>query len=624
MLMAQHSRLNKIEKVTVRQIDQNRLIGNEIILPAGPVKSSGITGNRALNKISMSSSLNANGMFIYEERYLTVQTAANLFTFGNRAGGAYGNTGNDLKFKFTPDEGNTWDSVVLVASGGKNYRYPSMVTYNPTNSSSPHDIFGVVSGPIYETAWTNQFCGSVRLDGQFENITYVANESNIFLNHMNIGLFCSPDGHATVASQRLNGVTGNYTYEGWEVLNGNFNSGTNKFDWQLPFIKVQPALLEDGRIDASLLVWSPDGSVGYLLGTAVDQDAAYNPYGIEWPVIYKSTDHGTTWIKTPPFDFSTIPVFQTYLYPTRMDTTKIIPRWYNKWASPQNQTYNGGTVDKHGNLHIFGMVRSTMSLHPDSLNYFYSDEPVLFFDVYMKPGGGWDAFLVDSILTDNPPDPGTYGISWDHQAQMTRSKDGSKVFFLWIDSDPSFGPENLTPDIKGMGYDAITGKATPVKNFTAQTLYWMENWWMRVADQVFYDETAHVSMMPVTTSIPGTTSDDPVVHQYVTGLEIADNEFSILVGKKEIVQTSVISSVSANYPNPFKDVTAIRINLVKPANVTVQIISLTGQKVMDIDKGTLPAGTNRINISRNNLVSGIYFYTVMIDGVRNTGKMIVE
>jgi hypothetical protein len=427
-----------------------------------------------------------------------------------------------------------------------------------------------------------------------------------------------------VASLRLNGVTGSYTYEGWEVLNGSFNSGTNKFDWQVPFVKVQPALLEDGRIDASLLVWSPDGSIGYLLGTAIDQDPAYNPYGIEWPVIYKSTDHGVTWAKTPPFDFSNIPVFQTCLYPTRMDTNKIIPRWYNKWASPQNSNCNGGTVDKHGNLHIFGLVRSTMSINPDSLNFFYTGEPVLLFDVYMKPGGGWDAFLVDSILTDNPPDPGTYGVSWDHQTQMTRSKDGSKVFCLWTDSDPSFGPENLTPDIKGMGYDVITGKATQVKNFTAQTLYWMENWWMRVADQVFYDETTHISMMPVTTSIPGTTSDDPLVHQYVTGLEIADNEFSILVGKKEIVQTSVISGVSANYPNPFRDVTAIRINLVKPANVTVQIISLTGQKVMDIDKGTLPEGTNRININRNNLVSGIYFYTVMIDGVRNTGKMIVE
>ena len=622
--MSQHSRLEKFEKVAVRPIDQNINIGNEAIFPPGPVKSPGLTGNRDLNKISMSSSLNVNGLFSYDERYVTIQQAANLFAFGNRAGGSYGNTGNDLKFKFTADQGNTWDSVVLVASAGRNFRYPSMIVFNPANSANPDEVYGVVSGPIYETAWTNQFFGSVRLDGQFEDITYEPVEPNTYLNHMDIDLYCSPDGHASVASQRLNGVTGSYTSDGWEVLNGTFNSGNHNFDWQVPYVKVKPALKEEGRIDASRVEWSPDGSVGYLFGTAIDSSAVYNPYGVEWPVIYKSTDHGATWNKIPPFDFSTIQMFETYLYPTRMDTTKIIPRWYNKWASPQNQRSVGSTVDIHGNLHIFGIVRSTMSVNPDSLNYFYSGETILLFDVYMKPGGGWDAFLVDSILTDNPPDPGTYGISWDHQTQMSRSADGSKLFYLWIDSDPSFGPENLTPDIKGMGYDAVTGKATPVKNFTAQSLYWMENWWMRLANEVFYDAATHISMMPVTTSIPGNTNNDPLVHQYFTGLEIADNEFSILVGKKEIAGKLTGSPVSANYPNPFKDATTIRVTLEKPASVAVQIISVTGQKVMDINKGTLPAGINRITINGNDLTPGIYFYTVLIDGTRNTGKMIVE
>ena len=114
-LMAQHYRLDRFEKVAVRPFDQGLNIGTEAASLQGPLKPSGIPGNRTLQKISMSSSLNVNGLFSYEERYVTTQPTAKMFTFGNRAGGAFGNTGNDLKFKFTTDQGSTWDSVVLVA-----------------------------------------------------------------------------------------------------------------------------------------------------------------------------------------------------------------------------------------------------------------------------------------------------------------------------------------------------------------------------------------------------------------------------------------------------------------------------------------------------------------------------
>jgi len=623
-ILAQHSRLNRFEKVSMRPFDQGKNIGVEPQSLQAPMQPLVIPGNRALLKISMSSSLNVNGLFSYEERYVTLDQASSLFCFGNRAGGPYGNTGNDLKFKITKDQGSTWDSVVLTATNNKNYRYPCLISYNPTNSTNPADIYGIVSGPIFEATWTSQFCGSVRMDGQFEDITFIPNDANVYLNHLNIDLFCSPDGHATVASQRLNGTTAAYTFDGWEVLNGAFNPTTNKFIWQIPLIKVQPSLKEAGRIDASRIAWSVDGSVGYLFGTAIDSSLAYNPYGVEWPVIYKSTNHGASWIKMPSFDFSTIQMFKSYLYPTRADTTKIIPRWYNKWASNQNQGENGATVDIHGNLHIFGLLRSTMSVNPDSLNYFYSAEPMYLFDVYMKTTGGWDAMFIDSLQTVNPPDPGTYGITWDHQTQITRKADGSKIFFVWTDTDPFFAPENVNPDIKGLGYDAVTGMATPVKNFTAQTPYWLENWWMRVADQVFYDGTAHTSMLPFTTSIPGTTNNDPLVHQYMTGAEIADNEFTILTGQQETAGKSTQSPVSANYPNPFRESTTVKIQLDNPAPVMVQVYTITGEKVLTIDKGVMPAGSNPVTIKGQNLSTGLYFYTVQINGKSYSGKMMVR
>lgn len=623
-VLAQNDFLRRIEKHDVRPADAGRNITGEKI----PVSVPWLINNHAptgvLNKIPMMSSLNANGIFGYEQRFLAVDQTTNLFSYGNRAGGIFGNTGNDLKYKFTTDQGLTWDSAVMVSDGVKKFRYPSMILFNPGNNSGIDEIYGVMTGPVTEADWTDQYFGSIRLDGQFPDMNYQANETGTYLNHMNIGLYCSPDGHVTVGSQRLNGATGAYTYHGWEILNGTFNAAEHKFDWQLPFLKVSPELLEEGRIDANAIVWSVDGSVGYLLGTAVDADPAYNPYGVEWPVILKTTDHGLTWNKTSPFDFASLPVWEEYLYPTRADLDKIIPRWYNKWASPDNQQTNGAIVDKDGNLHIFGLVRSTMSINPDSLNYFYTDEPILMFDVHMKPGGGWEAFFVDSLLTDNPPDNGPYGISWDHQLQMSRNADGSKIFMVWTDSDPNFGTENLTPDIEGMGYDVVTGMATPVKNFTAMSLYWMENWWIRIADQVFYDAGSHTYMLPVTTSTLAATSADPLVHQYFTGLEISDNDFTVITGKEEPSGTSAVARISECYPNPFRDKTNINILLDKASFVFLQITSMTGELISATDYGRMDAGLHVMTIRRPGLSPGIYFYTISIEEGKFTGKMVVR
>jgi hypothetical protein len=615
-------KLKKCEPLTTRPVEQALVDGSSAQSSPGLLNAPVLPGNRAFTKIPMSSSLNVNGVFSYDQRYVTVDRTSGLFTFGNRAGGVFGNTGNDLKFKFTPDKGDTWDSVVIEATGGRNFRYPSLIVYNPAGSTNPGDLFGIVSGPIYENSWTNQFFGSVRLDGQHLDINYQPNEAGTFLNHMNTDLYCSPDGHITVVSQRLNGNSTTYTYHGWEILNGTFNPGTHKVDWQVPFLKLHPALKEEGRIDATRVEWSPDGSIGYLTGTAVDSNETYNPYGVEWPVIYKTTDHGVTWTKLPPFDFSTIPIFSQYVWPTVADTTRVIPRWYNKWASPDNQQTNGATVDIHGNLHIFGVIRGTMSLDPDSLNYFYTLEPIQMFDVYMKPGGGWDAMYIDTLVADNPPDPGTYGISWDHQLQMSRTPDGSRVFCLWTDTDPTIAPENTAPDIKGMGYNAITGMATEVKNFTSQTLYWFENWWMRVGYESWYNEVTQTTTLPVTTSIPGLISEDPLLHQFFLGLEIEESDYTLLVGQKEQESGGNAVTVKACYPNPFSHETSIDLRLDKPVNVTVDLFNLSGTRVMTLEKGVLPAGLNHIKIPGETLHSGFYTWAIRAGDVRLTGKIV--
>jgi hypothetical protein len=624
-VMATNPRNSGVYKAQARPVGAGLNLINEIPSFNGPIKTGNLLDNLLdVQKVSFGSSANINGQFNYDERYLTIHPIANMFAFGNRAGGPYGGTANDLKFWFTTNQGAAWDSALVVALTGHNLRYPSMVTYNPSGSTNPHDMFGVFTGPITDgTNWIEQYAGSIKLDGTLQNINYTPNLPNTYLNHLDICLYCSPDGHATVGSTRLFGVTGNYTQNGFNILNGTFNSGTNKFDWA-PFDSLKPLVKESARTDAPGIAWSPDGSVGYFICTAIDSLTTYNPYGVEWPVIFKSTDHGVTWVQEPPFDFSTIGNFQPILYSTRTNPNLVIPRWFNKWADTKNESSNGYLVDKHNNLHIFGFVRGTMSINPDSLNYFYSVEPTTLWDVFMTPYGSWNAIYIDTLKSLVVPSTGSYAMYWDHQCQMSRTPDGSRVFCLWTDTDPFFATENTNPDIKGMALNVESFTATPVVNFTEGGTYWGDNLWMRLAYDAFYDNTTFTSTLPVTTSIPGATGSDPLVHQYVTGITFADADYTIEVGVPSHGTQPAYSAVSANYPNPFNGTTQVTVTLQKPASVSLTISSIVGQQLSTVNYGTMNEGMHTLTINGENLTSGVYLYSVKINGDSYTKKMIVK
>lgn len=577
-----------------------------------------------LLKIDVSSSSNLFGIFTTDQRVVSAHPEANMAVFGNRAGGSFGATGNDLRIAYSTDYGATFTNFIVSPTAGSNFRYPSSIIYNPEGNTDPANMYVIYSGPFTDAVgWKGQYFGSARVGGTEVNTTFENNEPTVYLNHMNNGLTATRSGQIHVASQRLNGTSTAYTSEGWEVLNGTFNSSTNSVDWELPRVKVQPDLLEDGRIDATRMVFSPDGSVGYLFGTAVDADANYNPYGVEWPVIYKTTDHGVTWDKTEAFDFSEINTFFEYLWPTRANFDLVVPRWYNKWAAPENQSNNGATVDKNGNLHIAGLVRSTYSIHPDSLSYTYSEEPLLIFDVFMNGDGTWNAQFVDSLRSDGLEDYLT--VSMDQRISMSRTEDGSKVFVTWADTDPSLWGGGVTtntqPDVFIWGYDVNTQYYTNPVNVTALTDYWGENYWLHVGDMVLTEGTDY--HIPVSTSVNGVTENDPVMHKYLKGPGFNEADFvNEGIGNHHAPVNSVV--VGQNYPNPFNGTSMVYVTLDKAASLSLEVYNLVGQKVYEIPARNVQAGNHNLVINAGGLNSGIYTYSVIAGGERVTRKMVVR
>ncbi len=93
-----------------------------------------------------------------------------------------------------------------------------------------------------------------------------------------------------------------------------------------------------------------------------------------------------------------------------------------------------------------------------------------------------------------------------------------------------------------------------------------------------------------------------------------------------VEETALIddSHVSQNYPNPFSTVSTVTVNLEKAAKLSLTVTNMTGQKVIEINKGQVPAQTHTFTLDASSLQAGIYFYTVTAGDSQVTRKMIVE
>ncbi len=78
-----------------------------------------------------------------------------------------------------------------------------------------------------------------------------------------------------------------------------------------------------------------------------------------------------------------------------------------------------------------------------------------------------------------------------------------------------------------------------------------------------------------------------------------------------------------NYPNPFNPVTQIRFALKNAADVKLIVYNIAGQKVAELVNGSRQAGINTVDFDGSKLNSGIYYYTLEIEGKNMTRKMLL-
>ena len=84
------------------------------------------------------------------------------------------------------------------------------------------------------------------------------------------------------------------------------------------------------------------------------------------------------------------------------------------------------------------------------------------------------------------------------------------------------------------------------------------------------------------------------------------------------------SSLNA-YPNPASNNATISYTLNKSGNVRIVVTDIMGREVMNMNQGSQVAGgTYTVNMNTANLSNGTYFYTLSVNGERQTKKLVIN
>jgi hypothetical protein len=84
-----------------------------------------------------------------------------------------------------------------------------------------------------------------------------------------------------------------------------------------------------------------------------------------------------------------------------------------------------------------------------------------------------------------------------------------------------------------------------------------------------------------------------------------------------------VYSLSQNYPNPFNPITNIKYTLPQSGRVSLKVYDIMGNLVTVFVNGYQNAGSYNAEFDGTNLASGLYFYTLQVNGFTQTKKMML-
>ncbi|MCJ7554443.1 MAG: YCF48-related protein [Ignavibacteriaceae bacterium] len=278
--------------------------------------------------------------------------------------------------------------------------------------------------------------------------------------------------------------------------------------------------------------------------------------------IYKTTDGGVTWkVQTvePSYGFGIMDIF-------------FIDKKYG-WAVGLSNIFDAGvilnTVDS-GKTWQFNDTLTTVGsaiYFTDSLHgYIAGSNPPFFEGVIKVTSDGGRTWLTYYL-------PGT----WLRDIAFTDDSTGWVVGdygFIWHTTD------------KGLNW-------TKVESGTISHLY-----------RIFFFDNGNIGYI---------VGADSTLLKYEKTVEV----------KEEQPDLETSFKVFQNYPNPFNPSTTIHYSIKEAGLVKIKLFDILGKEVVVLTNETEEAGYHSVEFNASNLPSGVYIYTLRVNGYSDSKKMLL-
>ncbi len=590
----------------------------------------------AQNSIPIGSSSNAYSMLRTSQNQVFVDPVLNTVGFVYRQnvsvfGGGSASNGR-LRYSISTDGGLNWniDLGMLNNTYTRPARYPQSCLYNPTGNTNPTSAYIVWGGATLATNFDGHVNGTcpVVTSGtptSTENYDFVGTSTLIpgGLTESTSGIFWMVENATTNDTTVIDSIN---------VYKGTFNIGTQNVDWVKHIALYAPHSTSfDGAVHSSRpnMAFSPDGQIGYVvfLGDIGTSDSIYNP------IIYKSTNGGTTWGPAQELIVDNIAGVGDSIKQYLFDTGTAIES-----AGEVGTAFEFDiTVDANGNLHIFTTLcaverRDTTNVVTGAKGYVvYSGYPKNAIDIYTTDGGTtWTSFYVAQIntfRTSVPENPTPLAV--DNYNQVSRTTNGNVIFYSWSDTDTLIhmgATTNEAPNTFIAARDMTTGWRTCWKQIIGVT---NDDFAITptMAPYVLVDNiaTPNKYTLPIVTQEVPSDALSPTNYHYVGAVAYfcksdfwdpnwqgsqMDLSWSFTSQCYDYQNNCFVSIEDAPtiqfhlYPNPTTDILNIQISDAEDIR-SITVVNNTGQVVRTIHPKMMGNG-NLFNLDVSGLAAGMY------------------
>lgn len=577
------------------------------------------------------------------------------------------------------------NSTVLNPS---NARHPQAAIYNPAGTTNPMDAYMTYyaasqnnTNPSVSIApfpqWGGNVYGSHKL-----NLATPPTQHELVSDSIAGAWYVIPElmhmcknGNTYVLSQSQYGnsdiVIGRgvpYDYMDTMILEkGIWDTASNDYNYSRQLIPIPAGLVPYNRwyyhpfvpvtntdpVSTMLnsgIVFNDNGQVGYMVFKEF-LNTSHSPDTTEMLYVYKSIDGGTTWNRT---------------HLPQLDYVDRLCQDSGFSMGIAGEVFDVA-MDANNNLHIVIVVGSKyMDPNPQlGTSVYYKENYGGLFDILTIDGGvTWFAHKLktDPIeeiygVMGDPATPSNNRV-YDNRPQISRSYDGTKLFFSWFETDttswvPNWannGYDNQHPDMHLVGYDVNTSLWTPEMNTTAFPALNGDAdgaCWLGSVAYYALDNGSGGHKIPTVIGTPTATSTNnnpdflsPFTFKYLDGIEVPGGAYLFpnvsagfpnpnhvllnYINKSNDIKSVNDFVVSPVKPNPAFGKSELIVQIVKPGDIKLEIRNLFGQVVYSEIYLQQSGGLHPYSIDTGNLDSGFYLCTVTFDGRQSTQRIAVH